>query len=95
MLQGAVDEQGLQWGEKIARWIGHALLGLPALLGPLALAKLRAQFFQDSRGARYFGAADFEPLKLGQQVAARRRRQPLQVILNLVGPYHGKQFPKI
>src|SRR5450755_4312319 len=68
--------------------------GLPGLLELLALAKLRAQFFQDRRGPRDFSAADFQPLKLGQQVAARRRRQPLQVFLNLVGPHHGKQFPQ-
>src|SRR6267154_2459176 len=65
-----------------------------SLLGLLTLAKLRAQFFQDSRGARYFGTADFQPLNLGQQVVARRRRQPLQVLLNPVGLYQGTQFPQ-
>ncbi len=89
MFGGAVDEQRFQRHEKIARRMGHANLGLPAFMGLVALAKLRAQFFQYSLGAGQFGTADFQPLEFGQKIAACQRRQPLQIILNPVGMYHG------
>jgi hypothetical protein len=33
-------------------------------------------------------------LELGQQVAARRWRQLLQIIVNPVGMHHGERFPQ-
>jgi hypothetical protein len=50
MLGIAVDEQRFQRHEKIARRVGYANIGVPALMGLLALAKFRAQFFQNRRG---------------------------------------------
>jgi hypothetical protein len=65
---------------------------MPALVGRLGLAKLRAQFFEKRCGARHFIAADFQPLELGEKVAACQRGQPLQIILNPVGRRHCLQF---
>jgi hypothetical protein len=39
-------------------------------------------------------AANFQPLELGQQVAARRRCQALQIVLNPIGLKHGTPFPQ-
>jgi hypothetical protein len=61
----------------------------------LALAKFRAQFIQYTRGAGQVGAADFQPLELGQKIAACQRRQPLQIILNPIGLNHGMRFPHL
>lgn len=95
MLGGAVDEQRLQRGEKIPRWIGHAPGGLPVLERLLALAKFRAQFFQKRRGAGYFIAADFQPLEFGEKIAARLRGQPLQIIFNPIGLHHCQQSSEV
>ncbi len=90
MLGRAVDEQRLQRCKKIPRGIADAILGRPIT------AEFRAQSGQDIHGAGYFAAADFQPLELDQKVAARQRRQPLQILLNPIGGlYHCKRnFPQ-
>ena len=95
MFGSAVHEQRFQQHEKMARRMGRANIGLPALMGLLALAKLRAQFFEYGPGATQLGTADLQPLELGQKIAACQRRQPLQIILNPVGLYHGAQLSAI
>ncbi|OIQ66396.1 hypothetical protein GALL_520330 [mine drainage metagenome] len=82
MLGSAVYEQRFQGQKKIARRAAPTLLGLP--IG----AKFGAQFLHDGRGARDFGAAKLQPLELGQQVAASRRRQSLQKVQESVGLFH-------
>jgi hypothetical protein len=78
----AVNEQRLQRREKISRGIIAAILSRPVL------AEFRAQLAQDLRGTGHFVAAAFQPLKLGQEAAARQRRQSLQVILDPIGLHH-------
>jgi hypothetical protein len=51
-------------------------------------AELGTQFFDDRGRARYFGAAEFQPLELGQQIAARRRGQSPQILLEPLGLCH-------
>src|SRR5260370_8578824 len=88
MLGSAVDEQRFQWREKMPRGISSASLGRPIL------GEFRAQYGQDLCGAGHFAAADFQPLELGQKVAARQRRQSLQVIANPIALYHAAQYPQ-
>ena len=72
----------------VVTWLASSALPTresPAeMLGQLTAA-LRAQLEQDLRGAGHFVAAAFQPLKLGQEAAARQRRQSPQVVLDPIG----------
>src|SRR5580704_2965823 len=82
MVGRAVHQQWFQRCEKIALGISQAGMALATT------AKFRAQIFHDGRGAGYLCAAQFEPLKLVQEIAAYRRCQPLQKFLDSVGLFH-------
>ena len=82
VLGSAVNEYRLQRREKIPRGT------VAATLSRSVLAEFRAQLDQDLRGAGHFAAADFQPLKLGQEAAARQRRQSPQIILDPIGLHH-------
>ena len=82
MLGSTINQQRFERGEEITHRIGRALWGLS--VG----TKFRAQLFHESRRARDLGSAELKPLKLGQQIAARERRQSLQIFLELVDLYH-------
>ena len=75
----AFDEQRFQRLKKYRDGSGARLAACPRL------AEFRAQLFQNRRRAGHRGAASFQPLKLGEKIAARQRRQSLQIILNPVG----------
>ena len=85
MLRGAVDQQRLQRGKKIPG--GIAGTRLSRLIG----AEFRAQCGQDLFAASHSVAAGFQPLEFGQKIAARRRRQLLQIVLNRIDLYHRKR----
>jgi hypothetical protein len=60
-------------------------------LSRLIRAEFRAQCGQDLFAARHSVAARFQPLEFGQKIAARRRRQLLQIVLNRIDLYHRKR----
>ena len=82
MLGSAVNQHRFERREEITHRIGRALRSLS--MG----TKFSAQLFHESRRARDFGSAELKPLKFGQQIAARERRQSLQIFLELVDLYH-------
>jgi hypothetical protein len=82
MVWIGVDQQQLQRSKKKSRGI------VGPDLGRSILAELGTQFLQHRRRAWNFGAADFQPLKLGEKTAARQRRQPMQKLLDLVAQGH-------
>ncbi|MDO9563600.1 MAG: hypothetical protein Q7J60_18450, partial [Bradyrhizobium sp.] len=82
MVRIRIDQQRLQRREEKPRRIVRASLSRPVA------AKLGAQSFQHRRRPGNLGSAYFQPLELGQQAAARRRRQPLQELLDLVRQCH-------
>ena len=85
MLRSAVDQQRLQRRKKIPGGIAGTRLNR------LIRSEFRAQRGQDLFAARHFLAAGFQPLELGQKIAARRRRQLLQILVNPAGLYHRKR----
>jgi hypothetical protein len=82
MLRRADNQKRLQRCKKIPRRIAHTRLRRTIL------AEFSAQHGDDIRGARYLGAAVFQPLELGQKIGARQRLQPLQIILDRIRPFH-------
>src|SRR4029077_3936517 len=67
-----------------ARWT--AMLQILSILS--IGSKLGPQNLHDRRRPRNFRAAEFQSLQLGQQIAARRGGQSLQIFLELVGLGH-------
>src|SRR6202165_171824 len=82
MLGSGINQHRFERRKEITHRIGRALRSLS--VG----TKFGAQLFQESRRARDFGSAELKPLKLGQQIAARERRQSLQIFLEPVDLYH-------
>src|SRR5258708_15756835 len=87
MLGSAVNQQRLQRREKIPRRIAKASLGRAIL------AEFSAQPGEEFGGAGYLRAAALQPLEFSQKVAARQRRQPLQIILYRIPPHHCPKLP--
>src|SRR5258707_15630416 len=84
MLRSADVERRLERRKELAGRVAGTSLG--RLLGE----EFRAQRGRDRFGAGHFLAAGLQPLELGQKIAARRRRQLLQILLNPTGLYHRK-----
>jgi len=82
MFGRAIDEERLQRREEILRRMSGAILS-----GSI-FPEFRAQPVQNLSRPGYLGATDFQPLKLGQKVATRHRRQPLQKFLDRVSRCH-------
>src|SRR5258708_9612697 len=87
MVASAVRQQRLQRREKMPGRIAKGSL-VRAIR-----AEFSAQPGEEFGGAGYLRAAALQPLEFSQKVAARQRRQPLQIILYRIRPHHCPKLP--